>query len=193
MRHQPERTCIGCRSTLSKNAVIRLVAGPESILIDYREKLPGRAAYVCPRKDCIEKALTKDALAKALRLKVRPPEVTLFISQMETIISAKIKSLLAISMKAGRIATGYSAVHDALGKDRVFLLLYATDVSEGTKDKVADHGVASPRHATLFTRDELGKILNRELVGVVGILDQGLADSLWSEIGRLKNLINGDK
>ena len=193
MRHQPERTCIGCRATLSKNEVVRLVAGPESILIDYREKLPGRAAYVCPRRDCIEKALTKDALAKALRLKVRPPEVTSFITQMAAIITGKIKALLAISMKAGRIATGYSAVHDALEKGRVFCLLYASDVSEGTKDKVADHSVASPRHATIFTRDELGQILNRELIGVVAILDQGLADSLWNEIVRLKNLINGNK
>jgi len=193
MRHQPERTCIGCRTAMSKNEVIRLVAGPEGILIDYRERLPGRAAYVCPRQDCIEKALTKDVLAKALHLKVRPTEVPSFISRIKEILIEKIKSLVAISMKAGKIATGYSAVHDALEKDRVFLLLYATDVSEGTKNKVADHGVSSPRHTTLFTRDELGKILNRELVGVIAILDQGLADSLWHEIVRLKNLINGDK
>ncbi len=178
---------------MNKDEVIRLVAGPDGILVDYREKLPGRAAYICPRKDCIEKALMKDTLAKALRLKFQPPKVAYFMSQLETIVSEKIKSLLAISMKASRIAVGYSAVHDALGKGRVFLLLYATDVSEGTKDKVEVDGLVSTRQATLFTRNEYGQILNRELVGVVAILDEGLADSLWNEIVRLKNLINRGK
>ncbi len=193
MKHQPERTCIGCRSTMNKDEVVRLIAGPEGILIDYREKLPGRAAYVCPRRECIEKAFTRDTLAKAFRHKIRPPDLAPFIMHLQTIITGKIKSFLAISVKAGKIAVGYSAVHDALEKGRVFLLLYASDISEGTRDKVAVHGVALPRQTTLFPRSELGQILNRELVGVVALLDQGLADSLWGEIMRLKNLINSCK
>jgi predicted RNA-binding protein YlxR (DUF448 family) len=193
MKHQPERTCIGCRTTMKKDEVVRLVAGPEGILIDYREKLPGRAAYVCPRQDCIKKSFTRDTLAKAFRHKIRTPDLASFIVQLQTIISEKIKSLLAISVKARKIAVGYSAVHDALEKGRVFLLLYACDVSEGTMKKVAAHGDALPRQETIFARSELGQILQRELVGVVAILDQGLADSLWGEIMRLKNLINSCK
>ncbi len=178
---------------MNKNEVVRLIAGPEGILIDYREKLPGRAAYICPRRECIEKAFTRDTLAKAFRRKIRAPEIAPFIMQLQTIISEKIKSLLAISLKAGRIAVGYSAVHDALEKGRVFLLLYASDVSEGTRDRIAIHDVALPQQTTLFARNELGQILNRELVGVAAILDQGLADSLRGEIMRLKNLINSCK
>jgi len=82
-------------------------------------------------------------------------------------------------------------VRDALEKGRVEFLLFATDLSEGTRDKVVAHGVGSPRQATLFTRDEFGGMLNRDLVGVVGVLDKGLADALWNESQRLKNLING--
>jgi predicted RNA-binding protein YlxR (DUF448 family) len=193
MKHQPERTCIGCRTTMNKDEVVRLIAGPEGILIDYREKLPGRAAYVCPRQDCVEKAFTRDTLAKAFRHKIQPPDLASFIMHLQTIIREKIKSLLAISLKTGKIAIGYSAVQDALEKGRVFFLLYACDVSEGTRKKVAVHGDALPRQATLFVRSELGQILQRELVGVVAILDQGLADSLWGEIMRLKNLINSCK
>ncbi len=33
--------------------MIRIAAGPLGIVIDYREKLPGRAAYVCPTVECI--------------------------------------------------------------------------------------------------------------------------------------------
>jgi len=192
MKHRPERTCIGCRNVLPKDEVIRLVSGPDGILIDYREKIPGRAAYVCPRKECISKALARETLMKALKLKVRAPGVGDFVSKLCLIISEKIKSLLSISMKAGQIAAGYSAVQDALDKGRVKLLLYASDLSDGTREKIAAHGFATLRQETLFTRDEIGNILNRELIGVVGILDQGFASALWTEMQRLKNLIKND-
>ncbi len=54
--------------------MVRIVAGPPGIVIDYREKLPGRAAYVCPTKECVTKALSKENLSRALHSKVRPPE-----------------------------------------------------------------------------------------------------------------------
>jgi hypothetical protein len=36
----------------------------------------------------------------------------------------------------------------------------------------------------------MGRMLGRELVGVVGIQDKGLADAVWKETERLKGLIN---
>jgi predicted RNA-binding protein YlxR (DUF448 family) len=189
MKHQPERTCIGCRQVLKKDDVVRIVAGPDGIIIDYREKLDGRAAYVCPKRECIRKGLTKEALGRSLRHAVRPPEINGFVAQLEAGIREKIKSLITISLKAGKLAAGYSAVQDALDKGRVELLLYASDLSIGTKEKVSGNGIETIRSETLFTRDEFGRMLNRELVGVVAILDKGLADALWSETQRLKGLI----
>jgi predicted RNA-binding protein YlxR (DUF448 family) len=190
MKHHPERTCIGCRSILKKDDVIRIIAGPAGVLIDYREKLEGRAAYICPRVACIEKALRKETLMKALRINVKPPDVSAFVSQLEADISEKIRSLLRITLKAGKLAAGYSAVQDALEKGRVALLLYAQDLSAGTREKIAVEGQESVRQATLLTREDFGSILNRELVGVIAILDNGLADALWAETQRLKRLIN---
>ncbi len=190
MRHQPERTCIGCKKVFNKDDVVRIVAGPESVVIDYREKLDGRAAYICPKTECIKKALTKEALGRSLRIKIRPPDAEDFLAQLSTSITEKIKSLLSISLKAGKLAAGYSAVQDALEKGRVELLLYAEDLSEGTKEKITIQVTKSIRSATLFTRDVYGSILNRELVGVIAILDKGLADALWNETQRLKGLIN---
>jgi len=190
MKHRPERTCIGCRCVLHKDEVVRIVRGPDGILIDYREKLPGRAAYVCPRKECISKALGRDTLMKALDLKVQPPGVGDFVSKLGLIIEGRIKSLLAISLKAGELVAGYSAVQDALEKGRVKLLLFASDLSDGTREKIAPHDFSSIRQGTLLTRDDIGTILNKGLIGVVGILDEGLANALWNEMQRLKNLIN---
>ncbi len=190
MKHHPERTCIGCRSIRKKDDVIRIIAGPAGVLIDYREKLEGRAAYICPRVACIEKALKKETLMKSLHINTKPPDVSAFVSQLEADISEKIRSLLRITLKAGKLAAGFSAVQDALAKGRVALLLYAQDLSAGTREKISVEGQEPVRQATLLTREDFGSILNRELVGVMAILDNGLADALWAETQRLKRLIN---
>ncbi len=190
MKHQPERTCIGCRSIRKKDDVVRIIAGPEGVLIDYREKLEGRAAYICPRVECIGKALKKETLSRALHSNVKPPDISVFVSRLEQEVLDKIKSLLRITLKAGKLAMGYSAVQDALEKGRGALLLYARDLSRGTREKVAARERETIREETLFTREDLGSILNRELVGMVAVLDKGLADAIWTETQRLKGLIN---
>jgi len=201
MKHQPERTCIGCRGIFKKDDVVRIVAGPyadasspggQSVVIDYREKLPGRAAYVCPKRECIKVAIEKGHFSRALRLKVKSLSFGDFIERLTAAMQERIKSLLAMSAKAGKLAAGYSAVQDALEKGRVQLLLYAKDISEGTKEKVMIPAASLPE-VTLFSRDELGRLLNREFIGVIGIEDKGFADAIRKEDRRLKVLINASE
>lgn len=194
MKHSPERTCIGCRGVFPKDAVVRIVAGPGGgAVLDYREKLPGRAAYLCPRRVCIESAMSRDALSRALKLRVTAPSSADFTTMLVAAVTGKIRDLIAISAKAGRLAAGYSAVQDALGKGRIEMLLWAQDLSDGTREKLLQAGASSLNQATLLSRDELGKILGRELVGVVALLDRGLADSIIHEAETLNNLINSGK
>ncbi len=190
MKQGPERTCIGCHGVFDKNAVVRIVAGPPGIVIDYREKLPGRAAYICPTAACVAKALSKGKISRALHCQVRPPDTQVFIARLAALVTEKVRALIVMSAKAGKLAAGYSAVHDAVEKGRVSMLLYALDLSKGTKEKLATPAAASVRWTTLFTREELGTMLNRELVGVIGIEDKNLSDALWKETERLKALIS---
>ena len=176
----------------TKGEVVRIVAGPAGAVIDYREKLPGRAAYVCPKRDCIHRALGKQNLSRALHRTVVAPDPGSFIDQLEASIRDKVRSLLSMAAKSGRLAAGASAVTDALQKDRVDMILFAVDLSPGTKDKLTSGGPQFPeRQATLFTREEIGRMVGRDLVGVLGILDPGLSDAVWSETERLKGLLNG--
>jgi uncharacterized protein len=191
--YRTERTCIGCRTVGGKHDLVRIVTGPAGILIDYREKLPGRAAYVCPRQSCIRKALSDAALSRAFKKNVSAFDADSFIEQLAGSIKDRIRSLLAIARKAGMMAGGYSAVHDALEKNRVHFLLYAEDLSNGTRDKISGRGGSLPPKETLFTRDEYGQLFNRELIGVVGILDEGFAHAIRHEIVRLKNLLKKDE
>jgi len=68
----PQRTCIACRQTKEKKALIRLVSTENGIAeIDVFGKKPGRGAYLCPKKTCWELALRKNRLDYALRTKLR--------------------------------------------------------------------------------------------------------------------------
>ncbi len=190
MKHQPERTCIGCKGVFNKKEVVRIVAAPAGAVIDYREKLPGRAAYVCPRMDCIAKALAKGNLSRALHLRVIAPEPGAFAAALVAAVREKAKSLVAMAAKAGKLAAGYSAVLDSLAKGRVEVILCAEDIADGTREKIVSHGAGSVPQVSLFTRGELGRLLDRELVGVAAIEDKGLADAVQEEIRRLNCLIN---
>ena len=68
-RHIPQRTCVGCRETLAKQTLTRIVRTPDGVQVDLTGKLSGRGAYLHNRAACWEKAL-KGALANALKTKL---------------------------------------------------------------------------------------------------------------------------
>ena len=62
---EPLRTCVGCHRVRSKRELLRLVRAPEGVRVDRTGAAPGRGAYVCPDRACIERARRR--LAGALR------------------------------------------------------------------------------------------------------------------------------
>lgn len=61
----PQRTCVGCRLTLPKRSLIRVVRRPDGIFIDPSGKQAGRGAYLHNARSCWDRGL-KGALANAL-------------------------------------------------------------------------------------------------------------------------------
>lgn len=62
------RTCIGCRVVRPKFELVRLVRQADGrVGIDRSGAAPGRGAYVCPGRICVEVALKRDRLALAFR------------------------------------------------------------------------------------------------------------------------------
>ena len=71
----PLRQCVGCREMKEKKSLIRVVKSPEGVLsLDFRGKLPGRGAYVCPNPECLKRARKVRALERAFSSPL-PPEV----------------------------------------------------------------------------------------------------------------------
>ena len=69
------RQCVGCREMKPKKELIRVVKSPEGqVSLDFRGKLPGRGAYVCPDPACLARARKSRALERAFETAL-PPEV----------------------------------------------------------------------------------------------------------------------
>ena len=72
----PMRQCMGCRERKEKRELIRVVRSPEgTVSLDFKGKLPGRGAYICPSEACLKKALKSKALDRNLEVAV--PETVL--------------------------------------------------------------------------------------------------------------------
>lgn len=73
VKHIPQRTCVGCRTVLSKRALVRVVRRPEGVLVDLSGKLAGRGAYLHNLRSCWERGM-KGALANALKTPLTPED-----------------------------------------------------------------------------------------------------------------------
>jgi uncharacterized protein len=72
-RHEPVRTCAGCRQEASQRRLIRLVRRPEGgAAVDSTGRAPGRGAYVHDDPGCVESARKRHALDRALRTQIQP-------------------------------------------------------------------------------------------------------------------------
>ena len=66
-RKTPMRMCVGCREMKDKRTLLRIVRGPDGIIsADRTGKAPGRGAYLCPERVCLQKARKICSLERAL-------------------------------------------------------------------------------------------------------------------------------
>ena len=66
-RKIPIRMCVGCGEMKEKRELLRVVRTPEgSLLIDTTGKKAGRGAYVCRKKECLQKAIRQKQLERQL-------------------------------------------------------------------------------------------------------------------------------
>jgi uncharacterized protein len=67
-RHEPVRTCVGCRGEAGKAALIRVVRVPGGgAAVDQTGHADGRGAYIHNDPECINLARKKKSLDRALK------------------------------------------------------------------------------------------------------------------------------
>lgn len=75
VRKIPMRQCIGCREMKSKKEMIRILKTTEDeIVIDATGKKNGRGAYICPSRECFQKAVKNKGIERSLKMAI-PKEV----------------------------------------------------------------------------------------------------------------------
>ena len=70
-RHEPVRTCVGCREEAGKRGLVRLVRGSDGVVRrDPTGRAHGRGAYLHDDPACLELARKRRALQRALKSEV---------------------------------------------------------------------------------------------------------------------------
>ena len=62
-----KRLCCACRTLKDKNELIKITKTAQDIVVNPNSKIFGRSAYICYNQNCIETAIKKNRLGKALK------------------------------------------------------------------------------------------------------------------------------
>jgi len=168
--------CIGCRQRDHRDALARVVRDPDGgVAVDLRRRLPGRGASLHPRAKCIEVAIRRGALARAIGAST---SIERLLESLTAQYQARIAGLLLAAHRAGHLVIGTDAVADALGAQRVHLLLVAEDARGRRAELVALAEAAAIPAMAWGTRLALGKFLGRAEVAIIGVREEGMAEAL---------------
>ncbi|GAA4533469.1 YlxR family protein [Mycobacterium paraffinicum] len=85
----PVRTCVGCRKRELAVELLRVVAvsdgnGEYAVIVDTRANRPGRGAWLHPVPQCVQQAIRRRALTRALRID-RPPDTSALVEHVEAL------------------------------------------------------------------------------------------------------------
>lgn len=84
----PMRQCVGCREMKPKRQLIRVIKTPENeILVDATGRKNGRGAYLCPNRECLDRAVKSKGLERSLKTAVPREIYEDFEKEMEHIES----------------------------------------------------------------------------------------------------------
>lgn len=181
----PVRTCVGCRQRHEQGELLRVVAVPTEgggwrLAVDWSGKAPGRGAYLAPEVSCVQKALRKGAITRALKCPgLEVPEAEALIGLMKEGLRQTFGQRLALARRAGVVDSGETRVSGCLKQDKGLLLVLASDMSASNQRK---HGTNAARKGlpvvSPLTGDELGRRIGRPFAGMVLVHEQPFADDL---------------
>ena len=123
-RKQPQRTCLGCRQIKDQDQLIRFVLSPDGeILADLKGRLPGRGAYLCNDRDCIETAVSRKQFDRAFRKVCQPITGGQLVESIKEQLLAHLANLLGMARKSAKFVAGSNAVMDALNRKKLLAVV----------------------------------------------------------------------
>lgn len=188
---KPQRSCISCRVSKDNNHLLRYVRSPDGeIVADPDGRLPGRGAYTCLSSVCLVAALKQRQFNRAFKGENIASGLNL-VEQVTKMLEERVRGLIGLANKAGKIIGGGSMVSDAIrGGRKPGLVLVATDVSETIGTKII---AQAKRHdipcCSILTKDDFGAILGKAPRSAVAVLAGGFVVPLVGAIDRYRNFL----
>ncbi len=171
-----ERTCAGCRERGAREALLRFayLPGQEPALVpDFGARLGGRGLWVHARAACLRRA-ARGGFARAARGALALDFASLR-AQAAGQLERRIAGLLLAAQRRRATALGTDAVRLALAACTAHLLLVAKDAA-GRRDEIMSHAdERSVPTIELFSKDELGRLMGKDSVGLLALLDARIA------------------
>lgn len=79
----PMRRCVGCMESKPKNSLVRISCYEGEITVDPTGKAKGRGVYLCPDKDCMEKAKKKRSLQRNFEIEISEEKLQDIFRELE--------------------------------------------------------------------------------------------------------------
>lgn len=189
-RSEALRTCAGCRSRDARDALLRFAirADEPRLVPDPQRRLPGRGVSVHPTRRCVEAAVRKGGLARALRAPVGvSPEALCALAASR--YAERVRGLLLAASRHKVLALGTGAVRDAIRQRVAQLVLVASDAA-GRREEIEAAAERLDHRVVVFgTKAGLGAVFGRAELGVLAVLDAGIAREVAATAARAKALL----
>ena len=171
-----QRRCIATGEIHDRSSLLRFVVGPNGELVaDVASRLPGRGLWLTPRRDILERAITRRLFARsAHRSIITPPG---FADRVEALLVQRCLDAIGLGRRAGVAFAGFEKACEAIRTGKATLLVLALDGAEDGRRKIRAVGSGLPL-AIVLTAAEMGAISGRDHVVNIAITDSRLSARL---------------
>jgi len=161
------------------------------VLVDYRQKLPGRGGYTCFTAACVRAAVKKQQFGRVFRCPALAPSADQLLDSLKEQLLQKILSLIGMARKSGHLVSGSNLVLAALGGPAPpSLVVLAEDVSDGIGEKVRGKAAAVGVSCfQLLGKVDLGHQVGRDQRSAIGLKAGRLTESLREELVRYQQIV----
>ena len=156
---------------------MRFVRSPDGFVVpDLGSKFGGRGASVHFNATCL-KAACKAGFSRAFKaqIDVKPEALSALV---KSLYHRRIEGLLTSGAGAKAVIVGTEAVREAVNKGLPRVLVVAEDAA-GRRDELSARLESLGGHAVVFgTKTSLGRLFGRDELGILAIVDDGIADAV---------------
>jgi uncharacterized protein len=168
---------------------LRFVVGPDGELVpDVASNLPGRGLWLTPRRDILERAITKKLFSRAARAPVTTSPG--LADRIEALLAKRCCETIGLARRSGLAFAGFERVGEAVRAGKIGLLLAALDGAEGGRNKIRAFGRNLP-FAAVLTGAEMGGVFGRDHVVHVALGSGRLSRRLLADAEKIAGFRSG--